>query len=86
MGNKVAIGAKVEMSAEPENKFDANAVRFSLNGSTMGYVNRLQAPAFHQWIKHNKITAVVERINGKVERPRVFLFVRIRPSDAQIAA
>jgi hypothetical protein len=86
LGNSVSIGTMVEINTEPENKFDANAVRFSLNGLTVGYVNRLQAPAFHQWIKNNKISAVVERINGKVERPRVFLFVRVRPSDAQIAA
>jgi hypothetical protein len=85
-GDNVTIGAQVEISPEPENKFDSNAVRFSLNGSTMGYVNRLQAPTFQQWIKKNKVTAVVERINGKIERPRVFLFVRVRPSDAQIAA
>lgn len=86
LGDNVTIGAQVEIGPEPENKFDGNAVRFSLNGSTMGYVNRLQAPAFQQWIKKNRVTAVVERINGKIERPRVFLFVRIRPSDAQIAA
>jgi HIRAN domain len=86
LGYTVTIGTQVEISPEPENKFDSNAVRFSLNGSTIGYVNRLQATAFHQWIKNNKISAVVERINGKIERPRVFLFVRVRPSDAQIAA
>ncbi len=86
LGDTITIGTHVEISPEPENKFDSNAVRFSLNGSTMGYINRLQATAFHQWIKNNKISAVVERINGKIERPRVFLFVRVRPSDAQIAA
>ncbi len=86
LGNKVTIGAQIGISPEPDNKFDANAVRFSLDGYTMGYVNRLQATAFHQWMKNNKISAVVERINGKIERPRVFVFVRIRPSDAQIAA
>jgi hypothetical protein len=86
LGDRVWVGAQVEVSAEPENKHDPKAVRFSIDGMTMGYVNRLQTDAFNQWLKSATIDAVIERINGKPERPRVFLFVRIRPSGARIAA
>jgi hypothetical protein len=86
LGDSLELGAQVEISAEPDNERDSNAVKFSINGLTMGYVNRLQATAFQQWLKNNKISAVVERINGKPERPRVFVFIKVRPSDAQIAA
>jgi hypothetical protein len=86
LGDRLRIGAKVDVSAEPENEHDPNAVKFSIDGTTMGYVNRLQTSAFNQWLKTATICAVVERINGKPERPRVFLFVRVRPSGARIAA
>jgi hypothetical protein len=82
-GDIVRLGATVEVRAEPENKYDANAVVFLINGKTIGYVNRLQTGAFRQWLTTRKIEAHVERINGKVERPRVFLFVRVRAEGTQ---
>jgi hypothetical protein len=86
LGDRIRIGAQVEISPEPTNEYDSNAVRFSIDGLTIGYVNRLQATAFNQWLKTAKIRAVIERVNGKPERPRVFLFVQVRPAGAQIAA
>ncbi|HWL04229.1 MAG TPA: HIRAN domain-containing protein [Xanthobacteraceae bacterium] len=86
LGNLIHTGAGVEISPEPTNEHDSNAVRFSIEGLTIGYVNRIQTAAFNQWLKSAKIRAVIERVNGKPERPRVFLFVKVRPAGAQIAA
>lgn len=86
VGHLVRVGAEVDISAEPDNEHDANAVRFSIQGETIGYVNRLQTSAFKVWLETANIKAIVERINGKPDRPRVFLFVRVRPGGTKIAA
>lgn len=75
------IGQPVSFAPEAENKFDARAVMICANNSKIGYVNRLQAEAFHHWIAHAKLTGVIERINGTSERPRIFVFVRVREGN-----
>jgi HIRAN domain len=80
------VGQGVEIAPEPDNAKDPNAVRFLLSGRTIGYVNRLQAKTFLRWLAERKVSGVLERINGGEERPRAFVFVRVRPSEAQAAA
>lgn len=70
------LGQPVELVPEPNNPYDANAVMAQLNGAKLGYINRIQAPAMLEWIRQGRVTASVERLNGRPERPRVFLFVR----------
>jgi hypothetical protein len=83
---KLSIGQVVELAPEPDNPNDRNAVRIVSAGSAIGYVNRLQAKTFLQWLTKRKVSAVLERLNGSEERPRAFIFVRVRPSEAQQAA
>lgn len=71
------LGAPVEIMPEPDNKFDANAVAILFKGAKIGNVNRLQAETFGVWAREERITAVVDRLNGRPDRPRLFLFVRI---------
>jgi hypothetical protein len=52
----------------------------------IGYVNRLQAPAFHRWLNDRQIEAVIERVNGNTDRPRVLVFVWVTPRSHQAAA
>jgi len=82
----VQIGDRIQIVAEPENEFDSNAVATLLDGTKVGNVNRLQAVTFLSWLKLHAVDAVVERINGTPERPRIFLFVRVRPTDLRAAA
>lgn len=74
-------GEAVNVSAEPDNEHDPHAVRLSVKGCTIGYVNRLQADAFLTWLHEAKVTAVVERMNGRPNHPRAFVFVRIREAS-----
>lgn len=74
-----AIGDEVKISAEPENSHDRGAVQFCVGGAKIGNVNRLQAPAFLGWLRSNSVTGTIERINGKPDRPRIFVFVEVRP-------
>ncbi len=78
-------GRTVDVAAEPDNKYDPGAVAFSIDGEKVGNVNRLQAPAFLRWLESGSVTAVVERLNGRPDHPRAFLFVRVR-AQHQVAA
>lgn len=70
---------------EPENEHDSNDVIIAVRGQRVGYVNRLQTAACKRWISECEVGAVIERVNGTSERPRIFVFVKVRP-NAQAAA
>lgn len=78
-------GLMVDICGEPGNSHDEKAVRFCVDDETIGYVNRLQTGPFHKWMASSQVTAVVERLNGRPERPRLFVFVRVRPREAAAA-
>jgi hypothetical protein len=76
------VGESVEFVPEPDNIKDPNAVKVRIDEQCMGYVNRLQSNAFLRWVAQGRVTAIVERINGSTDRPRVFIFARIAPFKA----
>lgn len=78
----IEIGDSIEISHEPENFVDSNAVRLHRHGVTIGYINRLQAPTFLYWLSHRNLSAEIERINGTSDRPRAFIFVKVRPLNS----
>jgi hypothetical protein len=80
------IGATVSLVPEPDNERDANAIKLCIRGQTVGYVNRLQTRAFHQWLQEKRVDVVLERLNGKPDHPRAFLFVRVHPKSERFAA
>jgi hypothetical protein len=59
-----------EIIREPDNKFDANAVRVEINGRTVGYIPREEAPAFHPLLDF-----------GKSVNKRIFASCRVWVSD-----
>jgi hypothetical protein len=75
-------GDLVEIVPEIDNAFDTNAVAIMFRGQKIGNVNRLQAPTYRTWAAQGRIHAVADRTNGRPERPRLFLFVRILPPGA----
>jgi hypothetical protein len=83
---KPAIGDIVTIVAEPDNKFDPNAVKVCFEGRKMGNINRLQCRTFLRWLSHRHVSAVIERLNGSAGKPRAFIFTRIRPKTSSIAA
>jgi hypothetical protein len=83
---QIAVGDVASFRPEPSNEFDPNAVMICVGEHRIGYVNRLQAPAFLSWLKDRRLEAVIERVNGNPDRPRVFVFVRVTPRSQQAAA
>jgi hypothetical protein len=75
----VRVGCPVSLVPEPTNCHDPHAVAVHLSGQTIGYINRLQAPAFLRLLADCRIEAWIERVNGKPSHPRLFIFIQIRP-------
>ncbi len=73
------VGCSVYLVPEPTNRQDPLAVAVHQNGQTIGYINRLQAPAFLRWLDENRVEAWIERVNGKPNHPRMFIFIEVRP-------
>ncbi len=64
---------------EPDNRFDPNAIKITINGILAGYVSRGLTDSFHKWMRSNlTISAYVERINGTEERPEIYLYVLVK--------
>jgi HIRAN domain len=72
---RLSVGDVVTIEAEPGNQHDPNAVVMRVAGRTTGYINRLQATAFQQWLSEREVSAVIERLNGQPRRPRAFVFL-----------
>ncbi len=82
----LSVGQSVDIAPEPDNPKDPNAVQILSDGHKIGYVNRLQTKTFLRWLVERRVSGVVERLNGSVEKPRAFIFVRVRPLQAKVAA
>lgn len=87
-GNPIGIGIDhpVDLRAEPHNPHDAGAVSVHVGDRKIGNINRLQAPTFLAWLKARRISGTIQRLNGKPDHPRAFLFIRVMPTAKQIAA
>jgi hypothetical protein len=73
------IGAPIAIVPEIDNPYDPKAVAIEFAGSKIGNINRLQADTFRTWATAGRVEANVDRLNGRADRPRLFLFVRILP-------
>jgi hypothetical protein len=75
----LTLGEPVEFVPEPDNEFDQYAVAIHYNGQRIGYVGRAHIGAFHIWMERGYVVnAIIDRVNGKPERPLVYLFVTVR--------
>jgi hypothetical protein len=80
------VGRPVELKAEPKNPCDVNTVQVCVGARGIGYINRLQAATFLRWLATRRVSGVIERLNGDPEKPRAFIFVRVRPTRTRAAA
>ena len=82
---RLLVGDQAAFVLEPDNPRDPNAVMVQAAEHCIGYINRLQATAFHQWLAEREVTGVIERLSDR-DRPRAFIFVRVRPTAVDMAA
>lgn len=83
---QLAVGDLLTIRAEPGNEHDPDAVVIRAADQTVGYINRLQAGAFKQWLAERQVSGLIERLNGRLEKPRAFAFVRVRPVPPKVAS
>ncbi len=80
----LTVGSTIQVLTEPDNVRDAHAIKFCFEGQKVGNINRLQTSAFNSWIGKSSISAVVDRINGIANRPRVLVFIQVRNVPSQV--
>lgn len=71
------IDDPVDFVVEEGNEYDPGAISITHKDKHIGYVNRLLKDTFKSWMETRKVAAKIERINGKPNRPLVYLRVEI---------
>jgi hypothetical protein len=84
--DRLMVGQPLDLVADPANEHDVHAVRVEAAGELIGHINRLQAEAVGQWLQNSEVSAWLVRLNGKLDHPRAFAFVSVRPRSRLIAA
>jgi len=65
--------------AEPDNRWDSEAIKIIINNVRVGYVSRGLTGSFHEWMQAGlAISAYVERINGIEQNPEIYLYVSVK--------
>lgn len=67
----------VTFDAHVENEVDVDAIAILHDGIKIGYVNRALRKTFRSWLETREVNASIERLNGKPERPLVYLLVKV---------
>lgn len=70
-------GDPVEIVPEIDNPYDPSAVAVIFADTKVGNINRLQAETFRIWAGQNRLRAVADRVIGRADRPRLFVYVEV---------
>lgn len=74
----LAVGDSVSLRAEPENEHDPDAIAIHHEAQgRIGYVPRPYCSALGRWLTSRPAKVTIDRLNGKPERPLVFVFVAV---------
>jgi len=75
--SELQVGDPVSIQLDPNNGVEADALAVLHHGQRIGYVNRALKGMFHRWLQSGRMTATIERQNGKPNRPLVFVRVSV---------
>ncbi len=74
----ICHGMQVTFQPEPQNIDDPEAIMMLVSGKHVGYVCRGINKSFHNWTANGyDIEAVIERINGTEDNPKIYAFVKV---------
>lgn len=77
--SELVLGDVVTFIPEPQNQFDPEAVAIMYKNHCIGYVGRTYTRSINHWLSMDyTIEAIIERINGKPERPLIYLYVTVQ--------
>ncbi len=72
------VGEAVSFELDPGNPVDNDAVAVVHEGQRIGYVNRAMRQTLRAWLERHSVTASVYRINGRPERPVIYVKISVR--------
>lgn len=79
----LSVGEPVTLVAEPDNPADPDAIAVCHRAGRIGYVAKPYCSTAANWLRAYTVVASIERINGKPERPLVYLFVKITSTERE---
>lgn len=71
------VGDAVTIQPDPSNAVESDALVVLHSGRRIGYVNRALKSMFYRWLQSGRMTAAIERQNGKPNRPLIFVRVSV---------
>jgi hypothetical protein len=71
-------GDEVQFSVDRENQMERDALFVTYNRKPLGYVNRALRNQVAHWAAAGHVSAHIERLNGKPERPLVYVRIEYR--------
>lgn len=72
----LALGDPVAFAAEPDNPVDSDAVVVSHKAGQLGHIPKPYCALLHSRLIDGKTTAAICRLNGRPERPLIYLLAR----------
>lgn len=69
----LAPGDPVVIKPYPTNPVEADALMAYHQDRPIGYVNRALKAMFNRWLSEGRVSAVIERLNGKPDRPLIYV-------------
>lgn len=79
--SSLSVGEPVTLVAEPHNPADPDAIAVRHGAGCIGYIAKPACAVVATWLRSYTVDASIERINGKPERPLVYLFVKVTSSS-----
>lgn len=73
----IRVGDEITFQVDAKNPVDTDALAVVHQGHYIGYVNRAIKHIFHNWLQSHHVVASVERLNGKPDRPLVYVRVSV---------
>ncbi|WP_322104972.1 HIRAN domain-containing protein [Paraburkholderia sp. J41] len=74
----VSAGDEVQFAVDRENPVERDALFVTHNGKPLGYVNRALRNRVAHWAAKGHLSARIERLNAKPERPLVYVRIEYR--------
>lgn len=71
----VRMGDPISFGMDTKNEFDRDAIEVLWREQRIGFVNRAMRCTFGRWLARGRVTGAVERVNGRPDRP--LLYVRV---------
>lgn len=68
----------VQLVLEDENEYDSKAVRVDIDGKKAGYLNRVIALKYREWIAYAKVRASVEKFYRQEGCPCIWIYVEVQ--------